>query len=408
MKNITFSFCFLLLSLCSIGISSCVSDDIFKSDSVSKTILSIHLKNNNVQRYTQMQAEFLEVNSGQITKVEFSSSSYTVMLKPGSYRISLDGQAVLNSDETIGVGALKQVDLSQELYNLDLEVSIKSFNSDFIIEEVFYTGVKTLQGKSYNAGKYFKIINNTDSILNTGGLAIAQSELLSINDYQVTPDVKTEALAVKAVLYIEPEFGKNVLPGDFIVVSDMAMNHNMENVPGFDLSLSDYEFPNLDNPVLAQVDNPKVDNAKVIYSSLNYNMFVLHSGGVEAYALFRLPQEVGVKDWLQHYKYDYQYINIVGKITKKSVYKVPNNWIIDGVNNAPSQAWLQNPLDASIDSGYTGVGNVNNDPGRFGLTIRRKVIGTTSQGKNIYKDTNNSKNDFVFGSESSLKQGIVH
>ena len=65
-------------------------------------------------------------------------------------------------------------------------------------------------------------------------------------------------------------------------------------------------------------------------------------------------------------------------------------------------------LDASIDGRFTGVGNVNNDPGRFGLTIRRKVIGTTSQGKNIYKDTNNSKNDFVFGSESSLKQGIVH
>src|SRR5690606_23791130 len=156
---------------------------------------------------------------------------------------------------------------------------------------------------------------------------------------------------------------------------------------------ADYELPNLDSPALGQVDNQRVPDAVVIYSSLNFNMFLLHNRGLESYVIARFPQGETTETWLENYKYDYEYPTPT-KIMKKSAYRVPNAWILDGVNCAVEAIWEHNPLDASIDSGWTACGTINSDPARYGKTVRRKVIGTMENGKNLYKDSNNSTEDF--------------
>src|SRR5690606_19356695 len=180
------------------------------------------------------------------------------------------------------------------------------------------------------------------------------------------------------------------------------------NIPAHDLSKADYEFPNLDNPTLGQVDNPAVPDAKVIYTTMNYNMFFLNNRGLESYAIARFPQGVTVESWLTDYKYDYEYPNQAGNITKKSVYKIPNTWIIDGVNCAVDATWEHNALGSSIDSGFTGCGTTDSDVERFGKSVRRNVISRMENGKPIYKDTNNSTVDFTKYATPSLQNGIVH
>ncbi|WP_267740658.1 DUF4876 domain-containing protein [Myroides injenensis] len=396
-----------LLSL-TITTTSCSSDDNTTEIVQRESKLTVNLKSDKIKEFLKVDLTITETNTGKVTQEKLEGGQSSISLLTGSYKIVLDGRAISTDGEEIGVGGTTVVDLVKETQSVEIEVVAKAFNDDFIIEEIFFVGVRTLEDKSFNNSKYFKIVNNTDKVLNTGGLLILQSEFLSNVNNNVTPDKRSSAMAVKGVIMIPSDLGKDVAPGDFIIVADNAVDHRTPNVPAFNLSKADYEYPNLENPKLGQVDNPLIPNVPVIYSTMNFNMFFMNNRGTESFALARFPKGEDPETWMTNYKYDYEYPNKAGKITKKSVYEVPNSWIIDGVNLAIKEEINLVILDPSIDNGWTGIGDVNHDKTRFGKTVRRKVIGTNSEGRNIYKDTNNSVEDFVQASEPSVANGIVH
>lgn len=408
MKN-RFLFVFLAVIGLTFATVSC-SDDNGVNGIVDNTPskLSLTFSGENIAEIKNMKVEFKEANSGALTTVDATKSPFETNLKKGSYTIVANGTVKLSSGEEMEAAGTAALDLTQDSQNLNINLIIKIFSEDFIIEEVFFTGVKTFEGKNYNSGRYFKLTNNTNKVLNTGGLLILKSEFTPSLKYDITPEIRNEAFAVNGVLMIPQNLSKEVQPGDFIVVADMAMNHKTANIPAYDLSKADYEFPNLDNPSLGQVDNPAVPDAKVIYTTMNYNMFFLNNRGLESYAIARFPQGVTVESWLTDYKYDYEYPNQAQNITKKSVYKIPNTWIIDGVNCAVDATWEHNVLASSVDSGFTGCGTTDHDVERFGKSVRRNVISTMENGKPLYKDTNNSTVDFTKYATPSLQNGIVH
>lgn len=399
---------FLALASVTFFTTSCSSDDNSTGVVDQTSVLTLNLKGKEIKDYTKLDLEIFETNTGETIKEILVSSSHTLKLPKGSYKISVNGLATLTTGEEMQVGATATIDIINPEHQLTINLVVKSFSEDFIIEEIFFTGVRTNEGKLYTSGRYFKLTNNTDKVLKTGGLMILQSEFLNTVNHNVTPDIKSEAFSVKGVLMIPNEHSKDVEPGDFLVIADMAMNHKKSNIPAYDLSKADYEYPNLDNPKLGQVDNPLVPNAVVIFSTMNYNMFFLMDRASESFALARFPEGVTIDQWIQNHSYNYEYLNQAGNITSKTAMKVPNNWIIDGVNSSSTSKWLHNTLDNSIDSGWTGVGEIDSDPSRYGKSIRRKVVGTMENGKNLYKDTNNSTADFTRDSEPSLKNGISH
>lgn len=404
-----FLFMFLAIMGLTLTTVSCNSDDSSNgiiNNTPSKITLAFTAEN--MSEIKGMTVEFKETNTGAVTTKEITTSPSEIELKKGSYTATANGKIKLATGEEMDAAGSVTFDLTQETQNINIKLTIKIFSEDFIIEEVFFTGILTMEGKNYNSGRYFKITNNTNKVLNTAGLLVMKSEFNPSLKNDNTPEIREEAFAVSGVLMIPTNLGKDVQPGDFIVIADMAMNHKTTNIPAFDLSKADYEFPNLDNPSLGQVDNPAVPDAKVIYTTMNFNMFFLHNRGFESYAIARFPQGETVETWLANYKYDYQYLNQAGNITKKSAYKVPNTWILDGVNCAVQAKWLHNPLGSAIDNSYTSCGTIDSDPERFGKTVRRKIIGTMENGKPMYKDTNNSDQDFVKMSPSSLANGIVH
>lgn len=408
MKN-RLLFMFLAVMGLTFATVSC-SDDNEVNGIVDNTPAKLNLtfSGENIAEIKSMKVEFKEANTGTVTTVDVAKSPFETDLKKGSYTVVANGIVKLSSGEEMEAAGTATLDLTQSGQNLNINLIIKIFSEDFIIEEVFFTGVKTFEGKNYNSGRYFKLTNNTNKVLNTGGLIILKSEFTPSLKYAITPEIRNEAFAVNGALMIPQNLSKEVQPGDFIVVADMAMNHKTANIPAHDLSKADYEFPNLDNPTLGQVDNPAVPDAKVIYTTMNYNMFFLNNRGLESYAIARFPQGVTVESWLTDYKYDYEYPNQAGNITKKSVYKIPNTWIIDGVNCAVDATWEHNALGSSIDSGFTGCGTTDSDVERFGKSVRRNVISRMENGKPIYKDTNNSTVDFTKYATPSLQNGIVH
>ncbi len=406
--NTRFLFMFLAVMGLTLTTVSCNSDDntnAIVDNTPAKVILSF--SGDNISKITIMSVEFKETNTGAVTTQDFTTEPFETDLKKGSYTAIANGTVKLTSGEEVEVAGTAAFDLTQDTQSVNIKLTIKAFSEDFIIEEVFFTGIQTNEGKNYNSGKYFKLTNNTNKVLNTGGLLIMKSELTPSSNHDISPEIRATDFAVNGVLMIPAELGKEVEPGDFIVVADMAADHKAANTPGYNLTNADYEFPNLENATLGQVDNPNVPDAVVIFSTMNYNMFFMNNRGLESYAIARFPQGETVESWLANYKYDYEYPTPT-KVMKQSAYRVPNAWILDGVNCAVPATWEHNPLDASIDSGYTSCGTIDKDPERFGKTVRRISIGTMENGRPIYKDTNNSDVDFTKSSPSSFANGIVH
>ena len=82
---------------------------------------------------------------------------------------------------------------------------------------------------------------------------------------------------------------------------------------------------------------------------------------------------------------------------KLESYKVPNSWILDGVNLSIESMWQWNTLDASIDKSWTYCGKVDRDADRYNKAVIRKQ---DANGKFI--DTNDSANDFTAEATPSL------
>lgn len=397
---------FLVIGICaalafSSVIVSCSSDDDFATQVAQKSVLTVTLAGDNIATYKTIEIEIMETNSGAITKQTLeNASAYSFELPYGSYKITANGTVITKDNEEVQVGATAQQDITTGVANLSLPLYIKQFNNDFIIEEVFFAGVKTNEGKNYNNSRYFKITNNTDGVLYADRLMIGMSEFFTTVARTVTPSIVEQAFPISAVMIV-PGTGKEhpVQPGSFIVVADNAINHTASN--GFDLTKADFEFPST-NPSLGQVDNPSVPNMEIAYTQMTYNMIFLYTTSQQGYVLARLPEGQTATTFLAENKYDYSYTTSAGTVRNVSAYKIPNTWIVDALNTSRENDFLQILTAPSLDAGWTTA-----SPGYNGKTVRRKVLGLMSNGKNLYKDTNNSTLDFVRNSEPSLKDGIV-
>lgn len=389
-------------------VTSCSSDDDF-GKSVSQTgVLTMNFTGEEIATYKTLDISIKEINTGAVTEFTIqNTNAHSLELPFGSYNITVNGIVVKTDSEQINVGATAVTDIKVNATNITIPLLAKRFGNDFIIEEVFFTGVRTPDNKNYNSSRYFKITNNTDKVLDAANLIIGQSNFYTTSNDNPTPYNINDYFPVKAIMILKSTEKKWVQPGDFIVVADNAINHSQNTSTAYNLQNADWEFPST-NPSLGQVDNPSVPNADVAYTEMNYNMFFLHNRGFETYVIARFPDGENRDTFLQNQKYDYTFVNSAGVVKAMSRYKIPNSWIIDGVNNSIPTNFVQTLTSASIDAGWTSVGSMDNDATRYGKSVRRKVIGKTSEGKNVYKDTNNSSLDFVKDSQPSLKNGIVH
>lgn len=394
----------------SLSVSSCLTDDNAININQNSTV-SMAFKVEGIKEIKELEVEFVEVNTGlKIIEKAQGTPYFSVALPIGSYRMSAEGIGLLAEGEEVSLSSKSEMlDVTDQVVNLNITLFVKQLNEDFVFEEIFFAGLQTLELKAYQTGKYFKLVNNTDKVLYADGLLIAQSDFLTTKDNKETPDVLNEAFVLQSVMML-PGSGKEypVEPGDFIVIADNAQNHNLPNVPGADLSNANFEFPITENPKNVQPDNPNVPNVKMIYSKLNFSMFAMHDRGQTGYIVARFPEGENEETWLANYKFDYSYLTAAGKEQKFDRYKIPNSWIIDGVNGSIPDKFERLVTSPSLDSGYSYCATSESDKARYGKTIRRKVLGPNEQGRNVYKDTNNSSVDFVPQSVMSLKDGIHH
>lgn len=356
-------------------------------------------------------ATLTNVQTQKVTKVEGSQfvkegNDYKMMLnnlEAGTYNVSVNGHL----DFTLkGVAGQKDFEvrsdnvvLNETSTKLKMTVSTFTAQGGFVISEIFFTGSSTSDGKSYSGDQYIIITNNSDVTLYADSIAVLESAFLTTDKQDYDPDIMSTHFSVQAC-YMIPGTGRSVPvePGESLTLAVNAINHTTEQPNSIDLSDADFEFyDETSNPNFTDVNGnaPNLDK----WYCYTATIYQFHSRGFNSMAIAKM--QTNKEDWLENYVYDATYLFVFGdfskEMTKSGLYKVPNAWILDGVNLSVESVREWNVLDASIDAGWTYCGKVDRDDTRFDKSVIRKK---DANGK--YIDTNNSTNDFTPEAPASL------
>lgn len=371
-------------------------DDDFKSPSSSLVFTNKLPEGLQDATIIQLNYTFKELNTGKVTEASIrGTKELTLQLPTGSYEVSVTGQINYqfegNSFTKDVVGYSASEAITAEDKNKTIQLFIKSPKGDLLIEELFFTGTLTPEGKQYNGDKYFKIYNNSDEILYADGLLIVQSEFLTVEKQEYRPNIIATDFAAGSIIML-PGNGKEypIKPGEHIIIADDAINHKEYNSNSIDLTKANFEiyYDEMDD-----VDNPAVKNTIPVFSTM-----IMHNRGFTSYALARLPENLSVSQYMAQYEYEYEYDFVFnGEVYPYSneAYRIPNSWIIDAVNLSVSTQFQWILTAPSLDTGWTYSGTTDHDSSRYGKAVRRKTLSTSTNGNKILVDTNNSTLDFM-------------
>ena len=270
-------------------------------------------------------------------------------------------------------------------------------NSSFVIKELYVSGSRTPEGKSYAPDKFIEIYNNSDKVLFADGLcygavfpSITTRPTTFVNDKGDLLD----RCPVWSYIPIVPGSGKEhpIQPGESFVIALQALNHKDDqngNPNSLDLSGADWEMYVEDGKY---ADIPSVPNMLMqrVYKGTAISLAVRGQVSI----IFRLPSN----DFKSIFSNPDNFMIEPGG-TERS-FMVPWSWIIDGVENV----WLDNEhvykrLISKIDLGYIQFRGSYEK-----VSIRRKVKEVIN-GRIVYQDTNNSTEDFLTNQEP--QPGII-
>ncbi len=326
---------------------------------------------------------------------DYTDSTLTITVPPGYYDFAVtalgDGEPIRAYQRGVKVQGNRTVELYAEF--------VKNSTDDFVLAEIFFAGTETPEGKRYIGDKYFVVYNNSPDTLAADGLILIEAELNSVQKYNLDYDFRKDYFAVDA-MYRVPGEGNTyrVAPGGMLLIADNAMNHKGANANSFDLSDADLEWYDVSTSAgTTDVDNPDVPNMDKLYC-YTQTIWVPHNQGHKSFGLARFPEGVTAEQYFAtdslYLTYHYEVVTAAGTFSQsKKSYMLPNAWIVDAVNLAPSETFQWLTCSDKLDAGYTYVAPTGSDKTRFGKAVRRKILGTL-QDRRVLQDTNNSTEDF--------------
>ena len=394
---------FLAVALGLVLLNACKKDD---NNGIPTEPLSVtfHLQAPDkvaITQYATLTLTLTELNKNEkVEKVyhNVSSSDFKLELSAGSYEVRAAGSVNYTQSGTTATGEVagfvSKIDiLTATTYTVPLSLKITpSGEGDFIIEEIFFAGTATPEGKQYFGDQYIKLYNPTNKVLYADGLVLADSEFVTVTKIDYTPSVMAEAFTAGSMVQI-PGTGTQypVQPGKSIVIAEQGINHKENNPNSIGLSKADFE--NFYPPRVKDVDGVGVTN------NINlHGIFIFNNRGNRSYVIARFPEGTATATL----QYDYEY-KVATKLMQRQALKIPNNWIVDAVNLSTKTGFEWIVTSSSLDSGWAYVANDEKDTSRYGKSVRRKVL-SEKNGKPIFKDTNDSTEDFEILTTPTLKK----
>jgi hypothetical protein len=411
-------FTLILFAFCAAGFYSCSDDD----NETKKTSLTLTFNDPDDLQSVVMSnwaITLTERNTAKEYTLTGDGSTFTTVVPEGDYKITgecdvtytLDGSTQegtlrISSESNVVTGDLSSISLEPYLY-----IDYSGENGGFLIQEIFYTGTATPEGKQYSGDKYIKLYNNTDKTLYADGLFIATTMLNTSLDYTYSPDIINDAVPVDGIIII-PGDGTQypVEPGKSFLITESAVNHKSDRVVdgetvtgnsnSFDLTGADMEWVN------AELSNQPADNPNVPNAQSFVGFFTPHVNGLTSIIIGRL--EDSQADYLANRTYEYTWTWVFNGVSYTRGpfvdYQIPNAWVMDAVYTSVEGKDVRPVFSTTIDMGWTYCGAYFGDLERYGKSVRRKVLTTNPDDREILKDTNNSAVDFTPNATPSLAE----
>lgn len=402
MKNLLRNTILFLMALPLVALSSCSDED---SSSVPHTQSKFTVTLPEGISDLKIEDQSLQLTNLSTGKTVKYQSLNDVDLMEGLYDCVYSAEVSYTAknaegEETTNKGRLsgkaENVEITGKEKNIGIDTYFSADNDDFIFEEIFFSGTLRSSGSQYYGDSYIKIYNNTDHVLYADGVAFCESKFKSTLYFDYSPDIRKDTMTIWSI-YVIPGSGKDhpVMPGHSLLICDTGIDHRTANPNSFDLSNAYFEWYDVSTqPSHMDIDSPTVPNLDKWYC-YTLSFYVLHNRGFTSFALARVP--IGKEEYLKKYKYTYYYTMYLPAGTfpmQQDAYKLPNSWIIDGVNCSVEAKRLWNILPPSIDAGWTHVGTIDHDKTRYFRSIRRKMMYLNADGTMHLQDTNNSTEDF--------------
>ena len=347
-----------------------------------KSVNNVIVKITNVQtgrEYTQT------TNAAGTALFDIRGGSYNIMVSFSEDRdVNVDG--FMFKKTVLFNGSVNSQTITASGNELAIPLQYSIAKEGFIIKELYTSGSKTPAGKSYGADKFYEVYNNSDKVLYSDGLCFGAVYPTTTN--KPTPYVDAngkllDRIPVWSFVCIVPGTGKEhpIQPGKSFVVALSGLNHKADpngNPNSFDLSKADWEMY-VDKGMYADV--PSVPNILMQRITAGTAMSLDVAGQVSI--LFRLP----AGDLQTIFTDTNNFLKVVG--SSFNCFMVPKSWVIDGVENArlaPEGVFKR--LHDEIDVSYIQTRGSSEK-----VSITRKVSEVVN-GRTIYKDTNNSAEDF--------------
>lgn len=369
--------------------ASCLKEPDYRSYQVKLVIdfgtdfLPEHKVGAKVVFFNQLKGYTVEMNADADGKVMFSS------VEPGFYSVT-----VSHSFDFVGkihsYNGLKNIEV---FGNVSDSVKVNGSSTGiFVIKEIYYSGSTTPAGKPYSGDQYLEIFNNTDKIQYADGISILEHDSYATgeNFWKYMSD----SIVLRMVWTI-PGNGNEVpvLPGKGIVLARDGIDHksdpNGNPLSPVNLGNADFEFFVFKEKI-EDTDSPGVANLVEDFFVTRTNDISFHVKGGSALAIAKLPCKNASERKTYLNKNLVAKASVTGSITSYYA-KVASEYVIDAVEVTWDEAHaIYKRFPPELDAGYTYVVSGSGS----GKCIRRKVKEVTN-GRVVYKDTNNSTEDFL-------------
>lgn len=310
-----------------------------------------------------------------------------------SWEVSGDEYRAMTGDQQVVSGATVAGSLNSYVIKdgttilLETKVSV---NRDIIIGKIYYAGSKDNNNRTYMAGKYLELYNQSDNDVDVSGLYVGMVEAESTqaftlaNLHEVYED---SVVLLKQVFRIPADAPFMVPAGGTVLIVNSAVDHTPNNDMESDLSDADFEAKDVSGRTQNNPETPAMELVYTMYPSVS-NMNLVQSGPCGV-VIFRTDDDVTALP--KTYPY--------GKASGNQWLVLPKRMVIDGVeclNNKSTGIDVSTKrLYDDIDAGYT---NISATSGWTGEAVYRKTAKHADDGHAILSDTNNSSNDFKVSS----------
>lgn len=386
-----------LCGLVAFALTACSDDDVTPAYDVNiNSTLPTELPDSYTVKSCAL--KLTEINTGIVTNLDILATP-NPSIQAGTYNV--EGQMTVDADgrELTLRAVASQIVVTDATSRINLSWFFFNPENTLIFSEIFITGSLNAKGTGGLYDSYFKIYNNTDEVIFADGLAIVESKLLNtFKDEITTPEALPSANFTAQTIYVIPGNGADVAirPGESIKIVDQAINWGEQVTGALDHRDANFEwYDEVTSGYVRDTDNPSVPNLDKWYSYSN-TIWLPSQQCNRSYALVRFPKGMTAEKFLADFKGDYTYITAAtGKeMTGTKCYRIPYDWILDGVNLCPTEVYTTSALSPTIDMSYAAISEKNSDKTRFGKAFMRRQAGISAAGISILMDTNDSAKDF--------------